>query len=132
MKVFPQAIAKGRNQNGTIAGKLKGAMAAQTPTGWRMVSASTPRATSSSIRPCMVVGIAVAVALVQVGADGHIAVMREAPRRLDIELAPAGQMVDQHDAGKRSLAFGFGNIGGDRGAAIALERDVLARHASVK
>ena len=31
--VFPQAIAYGRNQNGIIAGKLKGAMIAHTPTG---------------------------------------------------------------------------------------------------
>ena len=57
-KVFPQAIANGRNQNGTIAGKLKGTIAAHTPTGWRIVSASIPRETSSRMRPCMVVGIA--------------------------------------------------------------------------
>ncbi len=31
--VFPVATAKGRNQRGTIAGKLKGAIAAQTPRG---------------------------------------------------------------------------------------------------
>ena len=43
MNVLPQAIANGRNQNGTIAGKLKGTIAAQTPTGWRTVSASTLR-----------------------------------------------------------------------------------------
>src|SRR5260370_37129896 len=30
-KVFPQAIAYGKNQNGIIAGKLKGVMAATTP-----------------------------------------------------------------------------------------------------
>ena len=40
MNVLPQAIANGRNQNGTIAGKLNGTIAAQTPTGWRIVSAS--------------------------------------------------------------------------------------------
>ena len=56
MNALPQAIANGRNQNGTIAGKLNGTIAAQTPTGWRTVSASTLRDTSSRIRPCIVVG----------------------------------------------------------------------------
>ena len=44
-----------------------------------------------------VVGIAVAAStlpLVQVGADREIAVMREPSRRLDVELAPAREMVD--------------------------------------
>ena len=58
MNELPQAIAKGRNQKGTIAGKLKGTIAAQTPTGWRTVSQSTPRETSSATRPWIVVGIA--------------------------------------------------------------------------
>ena len=49
--VFPQAMANGRNQNGTIAGKLNGTIAAHTPTGCLTVSQSTPRATSSSTRP---------------------------------------------------------------------------------
>ena len=35
MNVFPVATAKGRNHSGTIAGKLKGAIAAQTPRGCR-------------------------------------------------------------------------------------------------
>ena len=54
--MLPQAIANGRNQNGTIAGKLNGQMAAHTPTGWRMVSVSTAVATFSRMRPCMVCG----------------------------------------------------------------------------
>ena len=58
MNVLPQPIANGRNQNGTIAGKLNGTIAAHTPTGWRIVSASIPRDTSSSTRPCIVVGSA--------------------------------------------------------------------------
>ena len=33
--VLPQATAKGRNQNGTIAGKLNGQIAPNTPIGWR-------------------------------------------------------------------------------------------------
>ena len=50
-----------------------------------------------------VVRVAVAastLALVEVGADREIAVMREPTRRLDIELAPAREMVDKHDARK--------------------------------
>src|ERR1039458_4666421 len=35
--VLPQAMAKGYIHRGTIAGKLKGVMPAQTPMGWRMV-----------------------------------------------------------------------------------------------
>src|ERR1019366_4501361 len=56
--VLPVAMAKGRNQNGTIAGKLNGTIAAHTPTGWRTVSQSTPPGTFSSTRPCPVVGTA--------------------------------------------------------------------------
>ena len=50
-----------------------------------------------------VVGIAVAASslpLVQVGADREITVMREPSRRLDVELAPAREMVDEDDARK--------------------------------
>ena len=64
--MLPHAIANGRNQNGTIAGKLNGTIAAHTPTGWRTVSASIPRATSSRIRPCMVVGIAHAASTISI------------------------------------------------------------------
>ena len=56
--VLPHAIAKGRNHIGTIAGKLNGQIAAKTPIGWRYVSQSMPRDTSSRLRPCIVVGIA--------------------------------------------------------------------------
>ena len=66
MNVLPQPIANGRNQNGTIAGKLNGTIAAQTPTGWRIVSASTLRETSSRMRPCMVVGIAQAASTISI------------------------------------------------------------------
>ncbi len=39
--VFPQAMAMGNIQSGTMNGKLKGVIPAQTPTGWRVVSLST-------------------------------------------------------------------------------------------
>ena len=51
---------------GTIAGKLNGTMAAQTPTGWRIVSQSTAVATFSSTRPCIVCGIAVAASTISI------------------------------------------------------------------
>ena len=41
-KVLPVAIANGRNHIGTIAGKLNGAIAATTPSGWRTTWQSTP------------------------------------------------------------------------------------------
>ena len=47
MNVLPQTTANGRNQSGTIAGKLNGAIAAQTPIGWRITEQSMPRATFS-------------------------------------------------------------------------------------
>ena len=64
--VLPQAMANGRNQNGTIAGKLNGTIAAHTPTGWRIVSQSTSVATSSSTRPCIVWGIAAAASIISI------------------------------------------------------------------
>ena len=64
--VFPHAIANGKNQNGTIAGKLNGTIAAHTPTGWRIVSASMFRETSSRMRPCIVVGTAHAASTISI------------------------------------------------------------------
>ena len=40
--VLPDTRANGRNQSGTIAGKLKGVIAPTTPSGWRMTWQSTP------------------------------------------------------------------------------------------
>ncbi len=45
--VLPVATANGRNQSGTIAGKLNGAIAPKTPIGWRWTSQSIPREMSS-------------------------------------------------------------------------------------
>ena len=50
-KVFPQTMAMGYIHMGTMAGKLKGVIPAQTPTGWRMVSQSIPLAICSSESP---------------------------------------------------------------------------------
>ena len=47
MKVLPQLIAVGRNQSGTINGKLKGVIAAKTPAGCRTVVSSMPELISS-------------------------------------------------------------------------------------
>ncbi len=54
--MFPQAIASGNIQSGTIAGKLKGVIPTQTPSGWRTVSQSTLRAMFSSVSPNRSVG----------------------------------------------------------------------------
>ena len=63
---------------------------------------------------------------------GGRVVMGEPPRRLDIELAPARQMVDQHDAGKRARAGRLGHIGDDRRSLVAVDGHVLAGHASIE
>jgi len=79
-----------------------------------------------------IVRVALSRTLIEVGADREIAVMREPTRRLDVELAPAGEMVNQHHARKRARALRPGHIGGDRGSPVALERYVLARHAAIE
>ena len=45
--VLPLTTANGRNQSGTIAGKLNGEIAAHTPIGWRIATQSIPLATFS-------------------------------------------------------------------------------------
>jgi hypothetical protein len=54
--VFPQAIARGNIQRGTMAGKLKGVIPTHTPSGWSVVSQSTFRAMFSSVSPKRSVG----------------------------------------------------------------------------
>ena len=94
MNALPQAIAKGRNQNGTIAGKLNGTIAAQTPTGWRTVSASTLRATSSMIRPCIVVGTAQAAST--------ISIMRATSARASPIVLPISVVTDCASSSRRA------------------------------
>jgi len=79
-----------------------------------------------------VVWVARARPLIEVGADRQVAVVREPARRLDVELAPARQMVDQHHPGKRARAGRPRHVGGDRRSLVAGERDVLASHATIK
>ncbi len=55
--VLPQAMANGYIHIGTMAGKLNGVMPAQTPSGWRMVLQSMPRATSFSESPIIRLGM---------------------------------------------------------------------------
>mmetsp|Transcript_108572 Transcript_108572/g.324663 ORF Transcript_108572/g.324663 Transcript_108572/m.324663 type:complete len:403 (+) Transcript_108572:517-1725(+) len=50
-KVLPQVMATGNIQSGIMAGKLKGQMPAQTPSGWRTEYVSTSDATCSDISP---------------------------------------------------------------------------------
>ena len=92
-KALPQPIAKGRNQNGTIAGKLKGTIAAQTPTGWRTVSASTPRETSSATRPWIVVGTA--------QAHSTISIIRATSARASAIVFPISAVTERARSSRR-------------------------------
>src|SRR5579863_1288174 len=79
------------------------------------------------------VGVAASpLALVEVGADREIAVMRKPARRLDIELAPAREMMDKHDARKRARTRRPGHISRYRRFFVAFDGHVLASHASVE
>ena len=80
-------MAKGRNQNGTIAGKLNGTIAAHTPTGWRIVSQSTLVATSSRMRPCIVWGTALAAS--------HISTMRPTSARASGSVFPISRVTER-------------------------------------
>ena len=79
-----------------------------------------------------VVRVALAGALIKIGADREIAVMREPARRLDIEFAPARKMVDEHHARKGAGTRGLRHVGDDRGSLVAADGHVLAGHASVE
>src|SRR5882762_5055944 len=57
MKVLPQAIATGNIHIGTIAGKLKGVIPAQTPSGWRIEYRSMPAEILSENSPFMRCGM---------------------------------------------------------------------------
>ena len=94
--MFPHAIANGRNQNGTIAGKLNGTIAAHTPTGWRTVSASTLRETSSSTRPCIVVGTA--------HAHSTISIMRATSARASISVLPISVVTERASSSLRATS----------------------------
>src|SRR2546425_293974 len=59
--VLPVARAYGTNQNGTMAGKLNGAIMANTPIGTRRTSPSMPGATPTSASPCCSTGMPQAV-----------------------------------------------------------------------
>src|SRR6185312_12103988 len=81
-----------------------------------------------------VVRIAVAspLALVEVGADREIAVMGEPSRRIDVELVPAREMMDEDDAREGAGTRGLGRVSRDRRSPVAVDGDVLAGHASVE
>ena len=55
--MLPAAIAIGKNQHGTIAGKLNGLMIATTPSGWRSDDTSTRDDTPSEKSPFSSCGI---------------------------------------------------------------------------
>ena len=94
--MFPHAIANGRNQNGTMAGKLNGTIAAHTPTGWRIVSASMLRETSSRMRPCIVVGIAQAAST--------ISIIRATSARASTIVLPISVVTDRASSSERATS----------------------------
>ena len=55
--VLPVASAYGRYQNGIMPGKLNGQIEATTPTGWRIMYSSMPRAMSSAKSPSIIIGM---------------------------------------------------------------------------
>src|SRR6516162_8271388 len=78
-----------------------------------------------------VVGVALAVALIEVGADGHIAVVGELARELAIDLAPARQMVDEHHPREGPRPRRTCHVGRDRRALVATDLYFLHGHATV-
>src|SRR6185312_4318857 len=78
------------------------------------------------------VGVVPAFPLVEIGANRDIARMREAPRLVDVVLAPARGMMDQHNARERAGTRWSRHVSGYRRSLIAFDGDILARHASVE
>src|SRR5690606_7404340 len=76
--------------------------------------------------PCRhVVGRAVPVAEVEVGADRHVAVVGEAVRQVPVPLVPAGPVVEQHHARVRTGSERPRVVRVEVSAVIALDRDGL-------
>ena len=96
MNVLPHAMANGRNHMGTMAGKLNGTIAAHTPTGWRYVSQSIAVATFSRLRPCIVVGIAVAAST--------ISTMRDTSARASGNVLPISVVTRLASSSARALS----------------------------
>src|SRR6266702_1561526 len=71
-----------------------------------------------------VVWVALAGTLIEVSADREIAVMPEPTRRLNVELAPAREMVNKHHPRKRASTRWLGHISGNRGSLIAFDSHV--------
>src|SRR6185437_2371858 len=58
--------------------------------------------------------------------------MREPARLIDVVLAPAWGMMDQHDAGKGARSRWSRDVSGYRCSLVAFDEDVLANHASIE
>jgi len=66
MNVLPHAMAWGRNHMGTIAGKVEARDRREHAQRLPIVKQSMPVAMSSSERPCMVVGIPIAMSMLSI------------------------------------------------------------------
>src|SRR5216684_2229391 len=71
-----------------------------------------------------VVRVALARTLIEVSANPEIAVMREPTRRLDVEFAPAREMVDKHDARKEARTRWLGHVSRYRRSFVVLDGHV--------
>src|SRR5260370_18657720 len=79
-----------------------------------------------------VVCVALARTLIEASAHREIAAMLYPTRRLHVELSPAREMVDKHNARKGAWTRRLGHISGNRGFLVAFDGHVLASHASVE
>ena len=79
-----------------------------------------------------IVGVALTRTFIEVCTDREVAMMRESTHSLDVELAPARQMMDKHHARKRARAGRLGDVSSYWRSVVALDGDVLADYTSVK
>src|SRR5204863_3609894 len=75
------------------------------------------------------VGRTLANAAVQVWTDGGVAMVGEASGEFLVELVPAGQVVDDDDAGEGPVAGGLGDVRGDLITIGARDLDWTSGHA---
>src|SRR5207244_1689656 len=101
---LPAPIAIGKNQHGTIAGKLKGLMIAATPSGWRIEYTSTRVDTPSEKPPFNRCGIPHAKSTTS---SPRLPSPNASPRRADAPSVglPSIQWLTKGSAADMSLSF---------------------------
>ena len=136
--MLPQPTAKGRNQSGIIAGKLNGVIAPITPTGWRTISTSTPRAIALEVLALSRCGTAIAASIDSIPrptsakASSKVLPMSGVTRAGELLLVVGDERAQGEegagaDLGRRAAPGGEGGArGGGRGVDVvgARERDL--------